>query len=286
MNPAYRHARLRAELPHGGLPESFAVITAFNPEGKTIPQADNHERTRQFQAQLTNLGLDHFPVTGFDLNSPHEEAGFGIVCDLAAACAMGNAFHQEAIFWVQRGQVTLVSLRRGDIPVPTGQECRLSSWSAMTEPPANHPRVHFRGPFFLLEKPATAFLCSTQCPGDKILEAYEWARHQCDTGGTVISGFHTPVEKDVLAILLRRGANVLWVTARDLPKTTPKELKPAAEEGRLAILSPFDYGKVIRPSRESCSLRNRFVVAAASTRFTPHIAKGSSLAVDLEKHLL
>lgn len=78
MNPAYRHARLRAALPHGSLPESFAVITACNPEGKTIPQADNDERTRRFQAQLASLGLDHFPVTGFDLKSPHEEAGFAV----------------------------------------------------------------------------------------------------------------------------------------------------------------------------------------------------------------
>lgn len=291
MNPAYRHARLRAELPHGSLPESFAVITACNPEGKMIPMAENHERTRQFQDQLTKLGLDHFPVTGLDLQSPHKEVGFGVVCDDATACAFGDQWMQEAIYQVKRGEVSLVHLRSGDTLVPTKdrrQECRLSlgPWSAMAEPPANHPRFHFRGPFSLLEKPATAFLCSTQCPGDKILEAYDWARHQCDTAGTVISGFHTPVEKDVLAILLRRGANILWVPARDLPKTTPKELKPAADEGRLTILSPFDYGKVIRPSRDSCSRGNRFVLEYASELYFPHIAKHSSLATDLENHLL
>lgn len=48
----------------------------------------------------------------------------------------------------------------------------------------------------------------------------------------LLHGFHTPVEKDVLAILARRGANILLVSARDLPKTAPKELQPAAEEGR------------------------------------------------------
>jgi hypothetical protein len=98
----------------------------------------------------------------------------------------------------------------------------------------------------------------------------------------VISGFHTPVEKDVLAILARRGANILWVTARDLPKTTPKELKPAADEGRLMILSPFAYGKVIRPSRDSCTVRNRFVLGNSQARYIPHVADGSSLAEDLK----
>jgi hypothetical protein len=287
MNPAYRHACFRAELPHGSLPESFAVITACNPEGKTILQADNDERTRQFQAQLAQLGLDHFPVTGFDPKSAHEEPGFGVICDLAAACAMGNAFHQEAIFWIHRGQVALVPLRSGDIPVPTkDHHVTLAPWSAMAESPADHPRFHFRGPFALLDNPATAFLCSTQCPGDKILEAYEWARHQCDTGGTVISGFHTPVEKDVLDILARRGANLIWVPGRDLPMTIDAAFKKPTDENRLLILSPFSYGKPSRPTKESCSLRNRFVLGRTADRFIPYVAEGSSLAADLENHLL
>ncbi len=73
--PAYRYARFRAELPRGGLPECFAVITACNP----IPPADNDHRTRQLQAQLIQRGLEHFPVTGFDPRSSHEEAGFGVL---------------------------------------------------------------------------------------------------------------------------------------------------------------------------------------------------------------
>lgn len=276
MNPAYRDARFRAELPHDGLPESFAVITARNPKGKTIPDEENTARTERLRLQLVKLGLDHFPVTGFDPHSPHEEPGFGVTCDLTTAYAMGNGFEQEAVFWIHRGQVTLITC---------GQEMAtdpLMSWAIMTEAAASHPRFHFRGPFSLLEKPATALLCSTRCPGDKILEAYEWARHQCDIGGTVVSGFHTPVEKDLLAILLRRGAKILWVTARDLPKTQPEELKDAAIERRLMTISPFDYDKVIRPSRGSCSDRNRFVLELADTHYIPHVANGSSLAQDLE----
>lgn len=289
MNPAYRHARLRAELPHGGLPESLAVITACNLQGTTIPDEENAARTEESRRQLVRLGLDHFPVAGFDPHSPHKEPGFGVTCDLATAYAMGNAFEQEAAFWIHRGQVTLIPIGGVNIPVPTAdqrQECRssLGSWSTMTESPAAHPRFHFRGPFSLLEKPATAFLYSTRCPGDKILEAYEWARHQCEIGGTVISGFHTPVEKDLLAILLRRGAKILCVTARDLPKAQPKELKPAAIEGRLMILSPFDYGKVIRPSRDSCSARNCFVLDLAKDHYIPHIADGCYLAQDIESY--
>jgi len=271
MNPAYRHARFRAELPHGGLPESFCIVTAYNPEGRTIPDKENEERTRKLGQQLVKLGYDHFPVTGYDAQSPHEEAGFGIVCELEAAYSMGNAFLQEAIFHIHRGQVSLIACGKTMTQEP------LQDWAAMAEPPSQHPHFHFRGPFKLLKNPATAFLCSTQCPGDKILEAYDWARRQCDTGGTVISGFHTPVEKDVLAILARRGANIIWVPARALPKHIPMDLQPAFDEGRLAILSPFSPGQHSRPTRASCAARNRFVVGQAHSRYIPHIAAGSSL---------
>jgi hypothetical protein len=275
MNPAYRHARFRAELPHGGLPESFCIVTACNPDGRTIPDKENEERTHAFQKQLAKLGLDHFPVTGYDAQSSHEEAGFGICCELEEAYAMGNEYLQEAILHVHRGKVSLVACGKTMTQEP------LQDWVAMAEPPSHHPHFHFRGPFKLLKNPATAFLCSTQCPGDKILEAYDWARRQCDTGGTVISGFHTPVEKDVLAILARRGANIILASARDLPKTVPKELKPAWEENRLMILSPFGYGQVTRPSKDSCSKRNRFVLGFTPQRYIPHIANGSSLARDI-----
>ncbi len=280
MNPAYRHARFRAELPQGGLPESFAVVTACNPEGKTIPPPENETRTHAFEAHLVGRGLGHFPVTGFDPRSPHEEAGFGVLCGLETAYAMGKEWRQEAVFWIHRGEVSLIHCGEQMEREP------LKRWADMADAPSHHPPFHFRGPLPLLANPATAFLCSTRCPAEKIAEFYEWARQQCDSGGTVISGFHTPVEQDVLTILARRGAKILWAPARDLPKSLPKHLKPALEEGRLLILSPFDYGNTIRPTRVSCSVRNRFVLRFAQAKYLPHVAEGSSLAADLEHHLL
>jgi hypothetical protein len=276
MIPAYHDLRFRAELPHGGLPESFMLLslgTEFDPE---------------IMRELEGSGKDWFPSE--IENSPGDvESSAGVICAPSATVLLAKRLKQPFVLEVYRG--TVRHRYTATFPQDVEQELiadgrfepvEIGAWDEM----AAAPRFHFRGPFSLLEKPATAFLCSTQCPGDKILEAYEWARHQCDTGGTVISGFHTPVEKDVLAILVRRGANILWVPARDLPKTTPKELKFADDEGRLMILSPFAYGKVIRPSRDSCAARNRFVIDFAQTRHIPHVAVGSSLAADLKSRLL
>ncbi len=139
-----------------------------------------------------------------------------------------------------------------------------------------------RGPAELLDHPATAFLCSTRCPGNKVLEAYDWARNQCDQAGTIISGFHTPVEKDVLAILTRRGAHIIWAVARDLPQRIPKQLQPAFAQNRLLIVSPFKKGQPSRPTKASCAQRNRFVLSWTPHHYIPNVAPGSALAADIE----
>jgi predicted Rossmann fold nucleotide-binding protein DprA/Smf involved in DNA uptake len=58
------------------------------------------------------------------------------------------------------------------------------------------------GNMALLSQPKTALFCSVRCPGDAILGAYDSARKLRDEGVTVVSGFHSPVEKECLRILL------------------------------------------------------------------------------------
>ncbi|MDB6140404.1 MAG: hypothetical protein JWO94_3476 [Verrucomicrobiaceae bacterium] len=42
MNPSYANVRFRADLPVGSLPERFGIVTAWNPDGKDRPEAENH----------------------------------------------------------------------------------------------------------------------------------------------------------------------------------------------------------------------------------------------------
>lgn len=274
MNPAYAHVRFRAELPKGGLPERFGIVTAWNADGITSDKASNNAANARLQAILQAEALPHFPVTGGSPDFTHAEPGFGIIADQARILALGREFRQEAVFWVDRGSVHLCPRAAAPLQV-------IGLWNELATGAAAHPSFHFRGPLSLLDGPATAFLCSTQCPGDAILQAYAWARRQCDEHRTIISGFHTPVEKDVLAILARRDAHILWVPARDLPKKLPNVLEAPAAENRLLILSPFDYGNPSRPTRDSCSRRNQFILSRTNERYLAHVADGSSLAQDL-----
>jgi len=281
MNPAYFQARFRADLPHGGLPHSFCIVTACNPDGKTTSPEANAAANASLRELVEKQGWPHFPVTGGSADFTHTEPGFGIIAELDDCIALARTFKQEALFFVQRGRVFLY-----EATSYAGGPCwGLKSWSEMTEGAAAHPDFHFWGPPALLSLPSTAFFCSTECPGDAVLKAYAWAQRQCDEGAAVISGFHTPVEKDVLAILARRSACILWVPARDLPIVLDETLRQPEEEGRLTILSPFDYKKPNRPTQKSASQRNQFILRRTTKHYVAHAASESALSKDLE-HLL
>jgi uncharacterized protein YuzE len=59
------------------------------------------------------------------------------------------------------------------------------------------------GNLSLLRARKTGFFCSARTPGHAILRAHDAARRLRDEGVTVISGFHSPIEKECLRILLR-----------------------------------------------------------------------------------
>lgn len=109
FNPAYIKARLRAGIPPSELPRFFAVITAYNPQGKKISQEENTARTQRFKDILTGRKIQHFVVIGYSPDSSHEEPGFGIICDPETAYDLGNEQQQEAVFYVVDGEITLMS---------------------------------------------------------------------------------------------------------------------------------------------------------------------------------
>ena len=66
----------------------------------------------------------------------------------------------------------------------------------------------------LLALPKTAIFCSARCPGDVILRTYDQAARWRDAGRCIISGFHSPIEKECLRILLRGSQPIIICPAR------------------------------------------------------------------------
>ena len=136
------------------------------------------------------------------------------------------------------------------------------------------PQIRAIGNFALLERPLLGFFCSVKCPGDLILRTYDLARALRDAGVPVISGFHSPIEKDCLDLLLRGGQPVVLCPARSIENIRlGKDLKTGVEKGRVLVLSPFDR-KIKRSTAESSQLRNQLVGALSAAVFVAYADPG------------
>ena len=120
----------------------------------------------------------------------------------------------------------------------------------------------------------TALFCSAQTPGDAILRAFDTAGRLRDEGVTVIGGFHSPIEKECLRILLRGKQPIIVCPARALDgMRIPGDRRAAWEAGRVLFLSPF-AATPTRVTRESALRRNEVVAALADEVYFAHIAPG------------
>jgi hypothetical protein len=121
----------------------------------------------------------------------------------------------------------------------------------------------------LLRCRSLGLFCSIKCPGDVILRTYELIASVREAGIPMIGGFHSPMEKECLNLLLRGSPRSLTVAAKQsevivcparaidgmrLPGTWKKPLA----DGRLLVLSAFDK-KQRRTTGEMSLMRNLFV---------------------------
>ncbi len=131
------------------------------------------------------------------------------------------------------------------------------------------------GNLAILENPLLAFFCSNKCPGDVILRTYDLARAWRAAGVTVISGFHSPLEKDCLEILLRGDQLIVICPARGIKNMRiPATWREPLADGRLLILSPFTT-RQRRVDAELAERRNRFVTALTNDILVAHAAPES-----------
>ena len=134
------------------------------------------------------------------------------------------------------------------------------------------PVLHAIGNHDLLQQPAIALFCSVKCPGDLILKTYDLAQALRDAQVPVISGFHSPMEKECLRLLLRGPQPIIHCPARSLHTMRfAKDHKAAIAANQLLLLSPFAANQK-RATTALADKRNQLVGAIAKAVFIAYAA--------------
>lgn len=129
-------------------------------------------------------------------------------------------------------------------------------------------------------------IASRECPGNVLLATLERVPEWVKAGRIIVSGFHSPLEQQVLRSLLRRNGRAVKVLARCFSESgyrLAKEEKNAFANGHLLIISAFGIDTP-RVTRASSIKRNELVIALSSEVVAPFISVGSPLEELLAKH--
>ena len=163
-------------------------------------------------------------------------------------------------------EIGIAVLRRDTAPLPAALDRYLADHSS--------GEVSILGNPDILANQLLALFCSVRCPGDLILKTYDLARSLRDNGRPVIGGFHSPMEKECLRLLLRGTQPVVICPARSLKgMRVPRDWRGPLADGRLLLLSPFAE-KSRRVTAGLAAARNKFVAASAQSVFIAHAEPG------------
>ena len=117
VNPSlrrlYAQAVFRGEPLPADWPGEFAIITAYDPEGRTASPADNVEADAMLKAELQAGGFRLHRISGGSADGMHLEPGWGVPIGVPGAVEFGRRYRQLAVFHVRAGALTLVDCEDG-----------------------------------------------------------------------------------------------------------------------------------------------------------------------------
>lgn len=139
------------------------------------------------------------------------------------------------------------------------------------------PPLETLGSADLLKLPLVGLLCSRECPGHVILETLDRVPGWVAENRVILSGFHSPLEQQVLRSLLRREGRAVKLLARTLKgnRLTTEE-RAAIAAGRMAVASAF-AATVTRVTRQTADARNQHITRLAAELVIPYARPGSTL---------
>ncbi|MDP4592213.1 MAG: DUF3293 domain-containing protein [Opitutales bacterium] len=109
----FKQAVFRGEPLPADWPTDFAILTAYDPEGRATSPADNVAADVRLEAELRAAGFRLHRITGGSADGVHLEPGWGVTIGLPRAVEFGRRYRQVAVFYVRAGALTLVDCQDG-----------------------------------------------------------------------------------------------------------------------------------------------------------------------------
>lgn len=117
----------------------------------------------------------------------------------------------------------------------------------------------------LWQLPKLGVLCSRNAPAPKFIPA----------AAVYFSGFHSPMEHQIMERLLEHKRSIIWCPAWGLDRAAGNPtVRQALEENRILILEMRNQTGDVA----AAEARNRFVIRQSETLWTPHINPNGMLA--------
>lgn len=131
------------------------------------------------------------------------------------------------------------------------------------------------GNISLLDRKRIGFLAGSKIASLSVLPVFDWASEvaRCDDIA-IVSGFHSPLERQVLDFLFRGKCGIVYVLARNLYKKVPAEFNDAFNNERVLFVTEETLP---RPTKETALHRNNLVISLSDELVVPKISPDSSL---------
>lgn len=112
----------------------------------------------------------------------------------------------------------------------------------------------------LLNRRKIGFLASRKISTSAVLPTLDWAVEISKRSDiSVVSGFHSRLEKDVLKFLIQGKCGIIIVLARGMYRKLPKVYEEAMNENRFLIIA-LEKDTATRVSEYTAHRRNEYVI--------------------------
>ena len=111
--PAYFLTRFSVPALPPQWPGRFAILTAWATTGEHWPDERNRAADESLRQELVQRGLPHHRIVGASPDGQHAEPGWIVETELQEAVQLGQAYRQDALYWVEADALRVVSCRDG-----------------------------------------------------------------------------------------------------------------------------------------------------------------------------